>query len=114
MSRFPLYDSLYKDTPNKELTVSQKRYFIKNVQEIDKTGHELLYALIKMYQIENNDGNTSFTLPYDGKYINKNIKFDFDKFPKKLKQILYKFLKAHMVKMEEEETIEQQTPVKRV
>ena len=87
MSKFPLYDSLLKDiTTENDLTVTQKRSFIKRVLKIDKNGHELIYALIRMYQVENNEENTSFTLPYNGTYIENNICFDMDKLPNKLKQ----------------------------
>lgn len=114
MSKFPLYDSLSKDISTKDLTASQKRVFIKRISKIDKNGHDLVYALIRMYQVENNEKNTSFTLPYNGTYVENDISFDLDKFPNTLKQILFKFLKVHLDKMKEERTIETQTPVKRI
>jgi hypothetical protein len=114
MSKFPLYDSLSKDLPETDLTSTEKRLFIKRISKIDKHGHELVYALIRMYQVENNDENTSFTLPYNGTFLDSDIHFDLDKFPINLKQILFKFLSAHMDKMKEEISIEKQTPVKRV
>ena len=94
MSKFPLYDSISKDIPKEDISVFQKNRFIKRVQKIDNNGHELIYALIRMYQIENNEDNTSFTLPYNGTYNDKNITFDLDHFPIKLKHILFKFLKV--------------------
>jgi len=123
MSKFPLYDSLSKDLPKKDLTPAQKRAFIKRVLKIDKNGHDLVYALIRMYQVENNEENTSFTLPYNGIYVDgqngqsnqhRDINFDLETFPAYLKQILYKFLGAHLNKMKEEQSIAKQTPVKRV
>lgn len=114
MSKFPLYDSLSKDIAEKDLTSVQKRAFVKRVAKIDKNGHDLVYALIRMYQVENNEKNTSFTLPYNGTFIESDINFDLDKFPHTLKQILFKFLGVHIEKMKEERSIEKQTPVKRV
>lgn len=114
MSKFPLYDNLSKDISNTKLNTTQKKSFIKRVEKIDKSGYELVYALIKMYQMENNEGSTSFTLPYNGKYINNEMNFDLDEIPGKLQQILYKFLSAHLSKMKEESVINKQTPVKRV
>ena len=114
MSKFPLYDSLSKDISDKDLTASQKRIFIKRIEKIDKNGHDLVYALIRMYQVENNEENTSFTLPYNGTFIQTDINFDLDKFPNYLKHILFKFLDAHIGKMKEEKSIEKQTPVKRI
>lgn len=114
MSKFPLYDSLIKDLPKKDLTMTQKRVFIKRIAKIDKNGHDLVYALIRMYQVENNEKNTSFTLPYNGTFIDNDINFDLDNLPVDLKQILFKFTGVHIGKMKEERSIEKQTPVKRV
>lgn len=114
MSKFPLYDSLSKDIADVDLTTSQKRSFIKKILKIDQTGHELVYALIRMYQIENGEENMSFTLPYSGTFVENDINFDLDKLPKKLKQILYKFIGVHLDKMKEERSLVKQTHVKRV
>lgn len=114
MSKFPLYDSLLKDISDTELTVTQKRIFIKRIEKIDNHGHELIYALIRMYQIENKEENTSFTLPYNGTYIENDICFDLDKLPKKLKQILFKFTGVHVEKMKEERDIVSTISVKRI
>lgn len=102
MSHFPLYDNLLKDSKETNLTATQKKSFIKKMQNIDTSGHELIYALIKTYQIDNKEQNTSFTLPYDGEYVDNNISFNLDKLPNKLKHILYKFINIHINKMEEE------------
>jgi hypothetical protein len=101
MSRFPLYDSFSKNIEDVDLTISKKRSFLKYIKEIDANGHELVYALIRMYQVEECEEN-SFTLPYNGAFIKNNIKFDLESFPFKLKQILYEFLVAHLRKMKEE------------
>jgi len=114
MSRFPLYDNLSQGIKNRDLTVLQKKDFIVKIKEIDTDGYELIYALIKMYQMETGDANTSFTLPYKGIFIDENIKFDLNDLPKKLKQILYKFVDIHLDKMSEEDSIKSQTPVDRV
>lgn len=114
MSKFPLYDSLSKDISHADLTAAQKRSFIKRISTIDENGHDLVYALIRMYQVENNEKNTSFTLPYNGTFVDSDIHFDLDKFPPTLKQILFKFLAVHIDKMKEERRIEKQTPIKRV
>ena len=114
MSKFPLYDSLSKNIPEKDLTLSQKQLFIRRISKIDNNGHDLVYGLIRMHQVENNEENTSFTLPYNGTFNETDINFDLDKFPIALKQILFKFLEVHINKMNEEKTIEKQTPVKRI
>ena len=114
MSKFPLYDSLLKDIIKKDLTKKQKLLFINRISKIDKNGHELVYALIRMYQVENKEENTNFNLPYNGTFVDGDINFDLDKFPINLKQILFKFLSVHIDKMNEESSIENQTPVKRI
>ena len=114
MSKFPLYDSLSKDIPDLDLSLPQKRVFIKRISKIDNNGHDLVYALIRMYQVENHEKNTSFTLPYNGTFIDKDIKFELDNFPITLKHILFKFLGVHLETMKEEKNIEQHTPIKRI
>lgn len=114
MSKFPLYDSLSKDISTTDLSIIQKKTFLKRVEKIDKNGHELIYALIRMYQVENSEENMSFTLPYNGTFVETNIHFDLDKFPIRLKQILFKFVIVHLEKMKEEQTINKQTPVNRL
>jgi hypothetical protein len=114
MSKFPLYDSLSKDIPNIDLTLTQKKMFIKRISKIDKNGNDLVYALVRMYQVENNEVNTDFTLPYNGTFVESDINFDLNKFPTNLKQILFKFLGVHIDKMKEERRMEKLTPVKRV
>lgn len=100
MSNFPLYDNFAKGISKKDLTASQKGDFTKKIKNIDTIGAELIYALIKVYQIQN-DKNT-VKLPYEGKRLKTGMKFDLELFPKELKQILYKFLLTHVKKMEED------------
>jgi hypothetical protein len=114
MSKFPLYDSLSKNIPDIDLTSAQKKSFVKIISKIDENGNDLLYALIRMYQVETNEKNTSFTLPYNGTFIDNDINFDLDKFPNSLKQVLFKFLGVHLEKMKEEKNNENNTPVKRI
>lgn len=105
MSNFPLYNSLVKDIPTKDLTVKQKEDFIDKIQNIDNTGRDLVYALIQFYRIEN--GDVSCDIPYKGvsEKINKNtenLSWTFTDFPIKLRYILYKFIVLHVQNMEEE------------
>ena len=114
MSKFPLYDRLSKDIPKRDLTAAQKRSFIKKIDKIDQNGHELVYAIIRMYQMENNEESTSFTVPYNGTFLENNVNFDLNNFPKNLKIILFRFLDIHIGKMKEEEKKHKNTPVKRL
>ena len=102
MSNFPLYDNLIKDLPEEEITVKQKDKFIKLVKDIDEYGSELIYALIRFYQLENSDDKSTFKLPYGGKFVKNEIKFDFNDLPPDLKKILFNFTIMHTKTMKEE------------
>lgn len=102
MSEFPLLDSLSKNISDKDLSYAQKRSFLEKIEKIDKEGYELIYALIKMYQITYED-NTGFSLPYNSKHVeNDGIVFNLAELPNNLKQILYKFIGKHLKKMKED------------
>jgi len=93
MSNFPLYDNLITEvTSFEDLSSKQKDNFMKMVVDIDDNSSELIYALIRVYQLENSENKNIFTLPYDGKFIDKDLKFDLNELPNQLKQILYNFL----------------------
>jgi hypothetical protein len=102
MSSFPFYDIMMKDTKNTDLTLKQKNDFLSKVVLMDKDGRELIYALIRVFEINNEDLPSSFKLPYSGKFVEKDMHFDLEKLPFKLRQVLYKFINVHLEKMEEE------------
>lgn len=102
MSNFPLYDSLSADVSNLDLTTKQKDEFMKLVKNIDLEGSERIYVLIRMFQLENSEDKSTFKIPYGGKYIKTDLKFDLNELPNQLKNILYKFIKIHSSTMEEE------------
>jgi hypothetical protein len=113
MSSFPFYDMLSNNIKNKDLTIKQKNEFMTKISHIDEKGTELLYLIIRLYEINNNkDVIESYKLPYSGNYINKtDIQFDLEQFPVILKQMLYKFINIHIKQMEEENTIVNERPV---
>ena len=101
MSNFPLYDNLLNKTSSSDLTVKQKEEFTKMIKNIDQNGYELIYILIRIFQIENNEDKSTFKLPYGGKYVKNDIKFNLEDLPNQLKQILYKFLNIHIKSINE-------------
>ena len=105
MSNFPLFDNLNKDLPNEEITVKQKDKFIKLVKDIDEYGSELIYALIRFYQLENSDDKSTFKLPYGGKFVKHDMKFDYNELPNELKHILFKFIQIHIKTLKEENSL---------
>ena len=102
MTSFPFYDTMMKDTKSQDLTLKQKNEFIANVDLIDDTGIELMYALIRVYEINNEDISPTFKIPYSGKFVDRDIHFDLEKLPCRLRQVLYKFVNLHLKNMEEE------------
>jgi hypothetical protein len=107
MSNFPLYDDLLKKSTNDELKSKQKDEFMKIVKNIDSNGSELIYALIRTYQLENSEDKSTFKLPYGGKFVKDDIKFDFNELPNELKNILYQFVLIHLKTSEEEGIIQE-------
>jgi hypothetical protein len=101
MNKFPLYTNISKEIKSKrDLTIKQKDEFINKINQIDDEGTELLYTLIRFYYIEETN-DQSCDIPYKGILNKKNIKFDLENFPFKLKHILFKFLNMHLNKMSE-------------
>ena len=94
-----------KNIKSKDLTVKQKDDFISKINKIDDSGAELIYTLINVYDSKTDTDNKENVLPYEGVYDNNEVKFDIEKFPLKLKQILYKFITIHCEKMQEDEGI---------
>ena len=55
MSNFPLYDKLNKDIQAKDLTAKQKTDFITKIEKMDQNGFNIIYILIKIYAIKENN-----------------------------------------------------------
>lgn len=107
---FPLFDSLNKDLPKKDLSINEKEEFINKIQDIDSTGRDLVYALIQFYSISEEKIENSDELPYKGikektaKGIH-DLTWTFTDFPIKLRHILYKFIKIHTQSVEEDQEL---------
>jgi len=103
---FFLYNDLMgriQDTS--DLSVAEKRECVRNILGCNGQGHELVYALIKAYHTETNNGVGSLTIPYGGKKQRKNLVFDLDELPARLKRIIAEFVGMHVTKMNEEAEI---------
>jgi hypothetical protein len=104
MSDFPLYESLKKGLPKKDLTVKQKEDFINKVVNIDIAGKELVYILICSHFENASDDGSVEILPYGGVSAVNSVDFDFAKFPVDLRQMLYKFVLMHVKNMDDDKT----------
>jgi hypothetical protein len=104
MSNFPLYADLLKKVPKKDLTAKQKIDVINTIKNMDKSGREIVYALIRSHQLENTSDLTTNTLPpYSGYVTNGNPTFDFNDFPIPLRHILYKFANIQRISKKDDE-----------
>lgn len=94
-SKFPLYTSIKNITDfDKELSHQELVNVSQKIKKLDKNTHELVYALIKSYQIDNKE-NKAHMLPYESKQLKTGIKFDMNNIPKGLQNMLAKFLEMH-------------------
>lgn len=98
MSNFPLYDTLFNDTKDLvgDLPTKEKDEFMKLIKGIDENGEELIYAIIRCFQLENSEDKSTFKLPYNGRYVEEKIEFDFNTLPIQLKHILLRFVRLHV------------------
>jgi len=102
MTTFPLYDNIENKLPKwiDDLSFEQKDFVISHIEHLSQTQFELIYALIRCYQV-NNDEPEACIIPYGGKKLKKGIKFDFEKLPTRLQHILHSFLKLHIDSLNE-------------
>lgn len=99
-----LYQHMKKESLAIDLSSDQKEEFIKTTKNLDETGSEIVYILIRMYEIDTNA--SSDELPFGSKFTAKELKFDLENFPNQLKWILYRFVKKHAEKMEQEDIMD--------
>jgi len=104
MSQFPLYTTLMAGLPDKDITLIQKKEFLRKLPDMELDAQEKVYALIKCYYLENENGD-KLTIPYGGQLNKDRIDFDLEKMPKKLKRLLHKFATVHSKKIMEDEEI---------
>jgi ABC-type uncharacterized transport system ATPase subunit len=100
-----LYDTFSKDIPTTELSASKKDEFIKTVKKLDDKGNEILFILMKLHEMKTTE---NAGVPYDGKPVSDEIKFDLDHIPVPLQHILLKFMALHIKSIEEDAKIDQE------
>ena len=105
---FPLYSSLKSQIKlEKKLNVSQKNSFLKKINKMNPAGIELIYIIIRTYELEQNNYKpiSSSSLPFEGQFKDSSITFDLDKLPQELSLILYNFMGIHLKKIDEEKKL---------
>jgi len=96
---FPLYDNLIREVEEKELTNEQKMDLLRLVHLLDQKGKDIMFTLIRVHGLKKNSGNI-FDIPFGGETLNttshmRDIKFDVNKLPPILCQIIYRFAQIH-------------------
>lgn len=92
----PIYTTILQNIPsNISINDDDKSELILNIEKYEDT-HELIFAIIRCYQINNSNDNS--TIPFYGRYLKtkKSYKFDITYIPDKLIKILIEFYKLHI------------------
>ena len=96
----PIYTQILNTIPSEiTITDNDKQSLVNDISTYEST-HELLFAIIRCYQI-NNSANIS-NLPFYSKYLKTKggYKFDFNNIPDKLIKILLEFYVLHKKSVE--------------
>ena len=106
MNSFPLYNQIVNNVPTTDLTQAEKEFFSENIKNMDELGRELLFVLIYQFHAENKKKGKN-AIPYKGKKepVNNelsNFTWCLQDLPITLRQMLLKFMKMHLITMEEE------------
>jgi hypothetical protein len=96
-----LFNSLKKDIQKENFPLDKRETLLRNISMLDEKGQEMLYVIIKYHQLETKK-DAMEQLPYDSKFVSKNLRFDIEKFPNDLKYITNKFVQMHLSLIEEE------------
>ena len=95
-SHFPLFDSTLNLTSKNvtELSHEEKSKLALDIKNFGKNAQELIYGLIKSYDI--NIGESSpIGLPFNGKKLKSGPKFNLVEMPLRLQHMLLQFVKMH-------------------
>ena len=95
---FPLYDILAKNLKLEQLTTEEKDKINLSIPKLGIQEHEVIFNLIRVYGLNNTKQEKNiFEIPYGGKSVSEHegihdIKFDINKLPNELVQMIYKFV----------------------
>ena len=97
MPELQLYNSLNKGLKKADMSVTEKKKLITNIDSLDQTGIDLMYVLIKYHEIVSNEVYTSVESETN------RISWNLAHFPKCLRHILLKFTELHLTSMASDE-----------
>ena len=104
---FPLYDTVVSNIDLDAIqndTVDRSK-LVKTIHALDQDGKNKVYALIRYYDNRSRE-ELSYTLPYNGQYLDNELIFDLDRFPNPLQHILVEFTQLHLKHMKSTQKIE--------
>lgn len=99
---FPLYDILIKESHDIDLSLDQKKELMGLIPQLDDKGHQNIFTIIRIHGLKNSSGGI-FDIPYDGQRNLGDVKFNLEKLPNIVKQMIYRFVKIHIDKLKEEQ-----------
>lgn len=110
---FPLFDTIVAETdkmPQESTKCSlSHEQFCNYVKGLDDEGYELMYGLIKSYEMKENNDKSSFveagSLPFHGKKSRGHIRFDVRHIPERLYRMLVYFVLKHEAKRKEDDEL---------
>ncbi len=90
---YSIIKSQVEDSENLlDLTDESKSSLIQSILNINKSGSELIYCIIRSYENEKGSDNT---IPFNGKIQKSGIRFELDALDIKLKHMLKTFIDMH-------------------
>ena len=100
---FPLFHTLYKQTEEKSTNISteDRLRLSEQINSLDKTAHEYIYAIIRNYQLEC-DKDNFYELPYNVRVQKNGYKWEMQKLPSRLIVMIKHFVELHLEKISEE------------
>ena len=112
-----LYDTLFRNVPDKDLTPMQKKKFIDMTAELNVDGMEIVYAIILRFNSATMQKSSVASvsksdideLPYKAERIGEDIIFDIDKLPVPLRQAIFQFVTKHIQHQHEDKNRTVQT-----
>lgn len=87
--KFPLYVGLLREIesiPKPDLSNEEKDLFVKRIKEVDSNCHELTYAIIRCFYLDNKN------LKHQYKMMKTGIKYELSLLPPKLARMIFIFV----------------------
>ena len=100
---FPLFDTIYKQTESTDLSIphQERLDLAEQISQLDKSGHEYIYAIIRNYQLELDQEDFN-ELPYKVRLKRQGMKWEMQKLPPRLLVMIRHFVFLHLQKLQEE------------